>query len=167
MEIGKPSWVKKFNISERLGLIILFTYVIQMIIIHIVCLRINSAYKSYLKLCFIIGIAEQNNEEKKWYPILPVMIIRKFQLASQLSISFTTTIWQIFNKIFNNIMFENLNWQEKKVVINNLDFWLQVYQKEDIRNKKDAFVFYKDKKLIDMYKTFLILFQLIDKGSII
>jgi hypothetical protein len=51
-------------------------------------------------------------------------------------------------------MFSNITWNEKSVSVNNLTFYLQVYQKEDIRNKQDAFVFYKDKKLVDMYKTF-------------
>ena len=60
MEIDKPSWVKKFNISVRLGLII-----VCFSVIHIFCLRINGTYKSNVKLYFIIAIAEQNNEEKK------------------------------------------------------------------------------------------------------
>lgn len=50
--------------------------------------------------------------------------------------------------------FSGLVWEENKVSLNEIDFWLQVYLKEDIRNKREGFVFYKDKKLIDMYVAF-------------
>lgn len=52
------------------------------------------------------------------------------------------------------IMFEKVSWLKDKVVFNDYEFFLQVYSGDDIRKKKDAFVFYKDKKLIDMYQRF-------------
>lgn len=51
-------------------------------------------------------------------------------------------------------MFNAIHWHEEKVVVNNLTFHLQVYLKEDIREHAESFVFYKDKKLIDMYSSY-------------
>lgn len=48
-------------------------------------------------------------------------------------------------------MFNNIIWQKEKVLVNSLTFGLQVHLKEDIRDHSKGFVFYKDKKLIDMY----------------
>lgn len=51
-------------------------------------------------------------------------------------------------------MFKNIIWQKEKVLVNNLTFGLQVHLKEDIRDQSQGFVFYKDKKLIDMYMSY-------------
>lgn len=51
-------------------------------------------------------------------------------------------------------MFEKIKWYKHKILLNDKTFHLQVHLEEDIREKHDAFVFYKDKKLIDMYDQF-------------
>lgn len=51
-------------------------------------------------------------------------------------------------------MFDTIVWEKEKILLNNLAFGLQIHLKEDIRDQSNGFVFYKDKKLIDMYQSF-------------
>lgn len=51
-------------------------------------------------------------------------------------------------------MFNTIIWEKERVLLNNLVFGLQVHLKEDIRDQSGNFVFYKDRKLIDMYASF-------------
>jgi tRNA G46 methylase TrmB len=49
---------------------------------------------------------------------------------------------------------EKIKWHDTTLAIDNLTFGLQVHHEKDIRKDNPGFVFYKDKKLIDMYQDF-------------
>jgi cephalosporin hydroxylase len=49
---------------------------------------------------------------------------------------------------------EKILWQDDTIQLDDLTFGLQVHHHEDIRKGNEGFVFYKDKKLIDMYQDF-------------
>lgn len=51
-------------------------------------------------------------------------------------------------------MLNKIDWKENTLLLDNLEFALQVHLKDDIRKETTGFVFYKDKKLIDMYEAF-------------
>jgi hypothetical protein len=51
-------------------------------------------------------------------------------------------------------MLNKIDWKENTLLLDNLEFALQVHLKDDKRNETTGFVFYKDKKLIDMYEAF-------------
>ncbi len=53
-------------------------------------------------------------------------------------------------------MFNTIIWEKDKIKVNDLTFGLQVHLKEDIRNQHEGLVFYKDKKLIDMYESYFL-----------
>lgn len=51
-------------------------------------------------------------------------------------------------------MFNTILWNGETVSVNQHTFHLQVHLQDDIRPHREGFVFYKDKKLIDMYASF-------------
>lgn len=53
-------------------------------------------------------------------------------------------------------MFNTIIWEKEKIKVNDLTFGLQVHLKEDIRSQHQGLVFFKDKKLIDMYESYFL-----------
>jgi hypothetical protein len=51
-------------------------------------------------------------------------------------------------------MFQTLNWQHDKMLLNDLVFRIQHTKNDNWQDGDDHFIFYKIKKLIDQYDTF-------------